>query len=68
MPCSACGGGGSSASSQFTLNRRKFQTLQQQQRLKQMRQNPIYVSAQRAAQIRAYYAAKSKSRNTLMFN
>jgi len=66
MPCSACGGGGSSASTQFNLNRRKFKPLQQRIQ-QQQRQQVVYVSPQRAAQLRAYYASIPKRRNTLMF-
>jgi hypothetical protein len=62
MPCSACGGGGSSASTQFNLNRRKFKPLEQRQ------QRHVYVSPQRAAQLRAYYANFYKKKKTLQFN
>lgn len=64
MPCSACGGGGSSASSQFSLGRRGFKPLQ-------ARQPPkiIYVTPARAAALRAYYAqiAQAQGRRTLRF-
>lgn len=64
MPCSACGGGGSSASSQFSLGRRGFKPLQARQPPKM-----IYVTPARAAALRAYYAqiAQAQGRKTLRF-
>ena len=64
MPCSACGGGGSSASSQFSLGRRGFKPLQARQPPKM-----IYVPPARAAALRAYYAqiAQAQGRRTLRF-
>jgi|TARA_R110002074_G_C12071834_1_gene621911 hypothetical protein len=64
MPCSACGGGGSSASSQFSLGRRGFKPLQARQPPKM-----IYVTPARAAALRAYYAqiAQAQGRRTLRF-
>ena len=64
MPCSACGGGGSSASSQFSLGRRGFKPLQARQPPKM-----IYVTPARAAALRAYYAqiAQAQGRRTLLF-
>lgn len=64
MPCSACGGGGSSASSQFSLGRRGFKPLQARQPPKM-----IYVTPVRAAALRAYYAqiAQAQGRRTLRF-
>ena len=44
MPCSACGGGGSSASSQFSLGRRGFKPLQARQPPKM-----IYVTPARSS-------------------
>jgi hypothetical protein len=64
MPCSACGGGGSSASSQFSLGRRGFKPLQARPPPKM-----IYVTPARAAALRAYYAqiAQAQGRRTLRF-
>jgi len=64
MPCSACGGGGSSASSQFSLGRRGFKPLKARQPSKM-----IYVTPARAAALRAYYAqiAQAQGRRTLRF-
>ena len=65
MPCSACGGGGSSASSQFSLGiDGDFKPLQARQPPKM-----IYVTPARAAALRAYYAqiAQAQGRRTLRF-
>jgi|32_taG_2_1085360.scaffolds.fasta_scaffold269945_1 hypothetical protein len=67
MPCSSCGGGGSSASSQYDLGRRNFQPLQ-----KQAAPKVVYVTPERAAALRAYYAqlyqSRTRNRKTLLFN
>ncbi len=66
MPCSACGGGGSSASSQFSLGRRRFNQLQSKTTPK-----TVYVTPAQAATMRAYYAqiaqAQSRMRKTMQF-
>ena len=65
MPCSACGGGGSSASSQFSLSRRGFNTLKSKPAPK-----VVYVTPAQAAAMRAYYtqiAARTRNRRTMQF-
>jgi len=66
MPCSACGGGGSSASSQFSLSGRGFKPLQSRSAPK-----TIYVTPAQAAAMRAHYArvaqAQAKMRMTMRF-
>ncbi len=66
MPCSACGGGESSASTQFNLNLRKFKPVKQRIQ-QQQRQQDVNVWLKRAAQLRAYYASRPKRRKTHMF-
>lgn len=66
MPCSACGGGGSSASSQFNLGRRQFKPLQSKTTPK-----TVYLTPAQAAAMRAYYAqiaqAQLNRRRTMQF-